>query len=241
VVLRTHGDHLDAIPETDHFFFCVRDPISRFLSGFLSRQRQGLPRYHIPWTEDEAVAFARFDSPVALAVSLSAGGLEQQHAEAAMRAIYHVRDSYWKWFKEPDYFKRRSDNILWIGRQESLDLRPLAAVLDLEGLELPADPRRANKTLVVKPELSELGKQNLRQWYAKDYEFLELCDELHPDAGDPVVLNGGGPDQALVGRIMSGRPFALGNADAIRLAKVARRKHRSQRWLVTHAGSLRHR
>jgi hypothetical protein len=241
VVLHTHGDHLDAIPETDHFFFCVRDPISRFVSGFLSRQRQGLPRFHIPWTEDEAEAFARFDSPVALAVSLSAGGREQQHAETAMRTIYHVRDSYWKWFEEPDYLKRRSDNILWIGRQESLDLRPLATRLELESLELPADPRRANKTIHAKPELSELARQNLREWYAKDYEFLELCDVLHPAAADLVELNGRGSNQAFVGRMMSGRPFALGNADAIRLAKIARPKHRSQRWLVSHAASLRHR
>ena len=38
-----------------------------------------------------------------------------------MRAIGHVRSSYWDWFKDPDYFKRRSDHILWIGHQESLD------------------------------------------------------------------------------------------------------------------------
>jgi hypothetical protein len=218
-----HEDHLSAIPETDYYFFCVRDPIARYVSGFLSRQREGLPRYHIPWKKGEAEAFAKFDTPDALAVALTAGGPDQQHAEAALGSIQHVRSSYWDWFGDPDYFKRRSDHILWIGHQESLDLTPLAATLGLERMQLPTDPARANKTDRAKPELSELARQNLRQWYAKDYQFLELCDELCPEGKAPNLDN---PDanRTLVGRVMSGRPFALSNADALHLARVVRRR-----------------
>ena len=158
VEVRKHEIKLAAIPEDDYFFFCLRDPIERYVSGFLSRLRQGEPRYHIPWTEGEAVAFARFQSPDALALSLTAGGTEQQEAEAAMRAIVHVRASYWDWFGDPDYFKGRADHILWIGHLEALDLAPLADTLGFETLQLPTDPRKANKGPDEKPKLSELGQ-----------------------------------------------------------------------------------
>jgi hypothetical protein len=178
LMLHTHWTRLNVVPEDDFFFFCVRDPISRFVSGFLSRQREGKPRYVIRWREDEKLAFSRFDSPDGLAVALSAGGREQQSAEDAMHAIRHVRDSYWFWFKDPDYFRQRSDHILWVGRQESLDIESLASTLGVDALHLPDDPIVAHLYTEEKPVLSDLARENLRNWYAKDYEFLELCAEL---------------------------------------------------------------
>ncbi len=178
LIRHPHNIGLPNIPESDYFFFCVRDPIDRYASGFLHRELQGQPRFSVPWSEAEAKAFARFPSPDALAVALSAGGTEQQEAEAAMRDIQHVRSSYWDWFKNPDYFKSRADHILWIGQTESLDMKPLATALGLERAEPPTDPLRANVTPRPKPVLSDLARQNLREWYAKDYMFLELCAEL---------------------------------------------------------------
>jgi hypothetical protein len=134
VVPRRHEIHLDAIPEEDQFFFTVRDPIERYVSGFLSRQREGRPKFDIPWNECEAAAFPEFQSPDALAVALTAGGAEQRNAEAAMRGIVHVRSSYWDWFGDADYFRSRADHILWVGHQENLDLKPLARVLGFKNL-----------------------------------------------------------------------------------------------------------
>jgi hypothetical protein len=225
LVPHRHEDRLSAIPEADYYFFCVRDPIERYVSGFVSRQREGLPTYHNVWSKDEAKAFSRFDSPDALAVSLSAGGTEQREAEAAMRTIWQLRTSFWDWFVDSDYFKRRSDHLLWIGRQESLDMSSLAATLGLNRLELPTDTKRANKTTSAKPQLSDLARQNLRQWYAKDYVFLELCDALYPRNCSPDRRS---PDTSrnIVGRVMSVPPFALSNADALRLGRVAKTRAR---------------
>jgi hypothetical protein len=181
VMVRRHEIHLDAIPEDDYFFFTVRDPIERYVSGFQSRQRQGQPKFDFPWSEEEAAAFLRFHSPDELAVALAAGGAEQREAEAAMRGIVHVRSSYWDWFGDADYFRSRADHILWVGHQEHLDLRPLARALGFENLEPPADPRKAHKAPLDKPELSDLARQNLREWYAPDYAFLDLCSEILPD------------------------------------------------------------
>ena len=155
-----------------------------------------------------------------------------------MRAIQHVRSSYWAWFRDPDYFKSRADHILWIGRQESLDLKPLAASLGLERLELPTDPREANMAIGPRPDLSDLARQNLREWFEKDYMFLELCEELGPEH-DWQALDGRDTGRTFVGRAMSERPFALRNADAFRLARIARaKKHVYRRWLYAHTPFL---
>jgi hypothetical protein len=221
IVKHKHRVALPSIPETDPYFFCVRDPIDRYVSGFLHRELQGRPVFFVPWSEAEANAFARFPSPEALAVSLSAGGTEQRDGEAAMRAIQHVRSSYWDWFQNPEYFKSRADHILWIGRLESLDVKALAVSLGLERLDLPTDSKPANKTPRAKPELSDLARENLRRWYAKDYSFLELCDEIYfgRDWNDMGNRDNGG---TFVSRVMRERPFALHNRDAMRLARIAR-------------------
>jgi hypothetical protein len=180
MVLHGHDVRLDKIPEGEKFFFCVRDPIERYASGFLGRQRQDRPRYDIPWTEREATAFSRFESPEDLAMSLSAGGDLQRHAEDAMRSIDHVRSSYWDMFLDRAYFLSRRDDLLWVGRQEALDIGPLASVLGVDHLTLPEDEVAANRSPDSKPALSDAARNNLRNWYAKEYEFLELCDELFP-------------------------------------------------------------
>lgn len=180
LLLHTHGWHLDDVPEGDKFFFCVRDPIDRYVSGFLYTQRQGQPRFTAPWSEAEAVAFSRFDSPECLAIALGAGGDWQRAAEDAMRTIGHVNTSYWDWFGDPAYFKRRSNDLLWIGRQESLDLEGLAEALGVARLTMPEDTNAANRSPHLRPELSDLGRENLTRWYARDYQFLELCDEVFP-------------------------------------------------------------
>ena len=59
LVLHGHRAHLDGIPVGEKFFFSVRDPIDRYVSAFLSRQRQGRPSHYRPWTEGEATAFSR--------------------------------------------------------------------------------------------------------------------------------------------------------------------------------------
>jgi hypothetical protein len=180
LILHSHNWHLDAVPVGDRFFFIVRDPVDRFVSAFVARQRMDQPRFLVPWTEGERRAYERFGSPDELATSLSAGGELQTSAEDAMHSIGHVSESYWDWFIDPSYFLSRSNDLLWIGRQEALDVAGLAHVLGLKKLVMPDDPVTANRATGPKPELSPLALQNLKRWYAKDYEFLDLCGEVFP-------------------------------------------------------------
>src|SRR6056297_1213665 len=60
VILHPHKTRLKDIPEGEKVFFFLRNPVSRFVSGFNSRLREGKPRYNSPWNEGEKVAFSRF-------------------------------------------------------------------------------------------------------------------------------------------------------------------------------------
>src|SRR5262245_41319225 len=94
VVLHDHTTTLAAIPPGQFVIFFLQEPLSRFVSGFYSRQRQGQPRYFSPWSEDEARAFGRFGTPSDLAAALSSASDEERAAAAAaMTSIQHVRDS----------------------------------------------------------------------------------------------------------------------------------------------------
>jgi hypothetical protein len=46
------------VPVRECFFFCVRDPVSRFVSAFHSGLRMGKPTGFVPWDADEECAFA---------------------------------------------------------------------------------------------------------------------------------------------------------------------------------------
>ena len=59
-VLHPHSTRLSDIPVGDKVLFTLRDPLSRFCSGFYSRLRKGQPRYNFEWSEGESRAFSKF-------------------------------------------------------------------------------------------------------------------------------------------------------------------------------------
>lgn len=85
IVLHEHDTVLDDIPPGEKVFFCLRDPISRFVSGFYSRKRKGQPRYYSEWSDFERQVFETFETPNDLAEALGAG--THRHHELAMQAM----------------------------------------------------------------------------------------------------------------------------------------------------------
>lgn len=195
VVVHGHDVVLSEIPEGERFFFAVRDPISRFASGFRSRQRRGRPRYDNPHTAQEAVAFARFNDPWELGEALSSSDPDLRVAAvAAMHGINHVRTSLLDWFGGEEQLRRRADDCLIVLRQEHLaaGCAELAGLLGVrpQDLALPTDPVTAHRsplTAIPDQRPSPTAARNLRQWYSRDYEFLQLVDESFP----PVALSRG--------------------------------------------------
>jgi hypothetical protein len=190
--LHRHPTQLDHIPEGEKVFFAVRDPVSRFVSGFNSRLRQGQPKFFIPWSPEEKIAFERFKAPNELAEALSDEGRRAQ-AEEAMSAIGHVRASYWRWFRSEEYFHARLDDIMLIAFQERLsaDFDILHGKLALpESVGLSKDKVRSHRTPEgLDKRLSEVGEANLRRWYERDFAFVELCRRVvaeNPRLTDPA-------------------------------------------------------
>ncbi len=71
--------------------FFLRDPIKRYLSGFYSRQRKGLPHKFYEWTADEEIAFGNFSDPDQLAQSLSSADPDERQREfSRAENIQHV-------------------------------------------------------------------------------------------------------------------------------------------------------
>ena len=178
--LHPHGVRLRDVPEGERVIFFVRDPISRFVSAFHSRKRQGQPRYFSPWSPGERVAFQRFGTPNELAAALSSPDLDvREGAVQAMNSIEHVRDSYWNWFENEDYLRSRMPDILFIGFQEHLD-RDFGALRSKLGLSpavnLPLDDVAAHRNpRGLDTHLDDAAVENLRDWFKTDYQFVELC------------------------------------------------------------------
>lgn len=191
LILHPHRIHLRDVPQQEGLVFFVRDPLSRFVSGFNSRLRQGRPRYFRPWNNTEVVVFQRFATPDMLGRALGAEDPEiRSLAEVAMRGIGHVRSSYWDWFEDETLFRKRLDDFVFIGEQEALaaDFEALKVKLGLPAeLALPTDEVIAHKTPPdCDTHLSEDAAGNLAAWYSREYEFLALCRTVRDVVNSPA-------------------------------------------------------
>jgi hypothetical protein len=188
LIFHYHRTTLKDIRPGDRVAFIVRDPISRFVSGFYSRQRQGQPRYYSPWSPGEKLAFERFPTANDLAMALSSKDpLTRKLAMDAMNAIEHVKTHFKYWLVSEDYLLERKSDIIFIGRQESLaqDFEILKHSLDLPATHLPDDPLRAHKNPSESAKnLEPEAKENLRIWYQDDYQLLEVISRLFDEISE---------------------------------------------------------
>jgi hypothetical protein len=178
-----HGVQVSDIPLGEKIFFFMRDPISRFVSGFYGRQRQDRPRYDAPWDPEEEAVFRRFNTPNEVALALSSDDHESRVAAAtALRCLLQLKIPLQSWFYNEAYLRSRASDILFIGFQETLkdDFELLRRILGLPGdVVLPTDEVAAHKNPAqVDYGLESEAMRNLRIWYANDYRFFEICKEI---------------------------------------------------------------
>jgi hypothetical protein len=178
LILHDHFTLLRDVPSHEHACFVVRDPVTRFVSGFNSRLRMGRPLIHMPWTDAERWAFDRFRTPNELAEALSADQEERREdAVRAMAGIRHVNMHQSEWLHSVEYLVERRDSIAFVGFQPRLsdDFARLKARLALpDALTLPRDPVRAHATPVgFDTSLSPPARENVARWYARDAAIVE--------------------------------------------------------------------
>lgn len=180
-----HNKKLSDIPVGEKVIFFVRDPVTRFSSGFYTRWRRGKPRNYSPWTPGEKKAFEKFNTLNSLALALSSDDAdEKKMAVNAMKSIGHVNTSFWNWFESESYFLSRLDDIFFFGYQESLDkdFEQLKEKLEIpKRVKLPTTDVGTHRTPPgLDTSLDEKAIANLKTWYTADYEFLALCRQIVP-------------------------------------------------------------
>jgi sulfotransferase famil protein len=175
IVIHGHGVRLADVPPDDDVFFFLRHPVERYVSGFNSRFRHGRPLRDFSWTHGEERAFARFQSPNALAEALGSPDPElARDARFAMRNINHVSSSFSDWFTLDELVARR-ERIVLLGLQPSLehDFAFIKRRLGIpDTVTLPADPVFAHRTPPsYETALSPAAHANVTAWYATDIDF----------------------------------------------------------------------
>lgn len=195
IVLHEHDFTLGMVPKGEFAFFVLRDPVERYVSSFASRQKQGLPRYHYPWSRGEKAAFSRFASAEDLALALgSSDKAERGAAERAMRTIRHVRDSYARMLGDLAQICSREDRIAFVGFQHRLDddfarFRSLADLPSSIGLPTGTVEAHRAQDSGTKAPLLRPAIDNLKSWYAQDLAIYAALRQAHEPLtdGQPVA------------------------------------------------------
>lgn len=187
IQLHRHSFRMHHVPPEDHVFFCLRDPVDRFVSAFYSRLNKGQPRYYFEWSEEERRAFETFPTPERLAGALASPDPEERAlAEWALRNIRHM-GSMQRFVGTPPQLRARLGQVVYIARQETLstDWEQMKALLHLPpDAELPTARVGAHRRdPSLNAELDEASTAALREWYRQDYALLKYCDEVRASNG----------------------------------------------------------
>jgi Sulfotransferase family len=169
-------------PDLRALFF-IRDPMARFVSGFNSRLRQGLPRHHVPWSPTEAIAFKEFATANQLAEALDEGNPSRGRLAAfAMNGILHVAERLADYLGPVSFLQKEKNSIFYIGdiatfAQDFVELRRLLHIDD--DIALPGDDVEAHRSPAeLDRSLSPAAVRNLQAWYREDYEIYKWCQNF---------------------------------------------------------------
>lgn len=179
IVVHRHDFGLRELPHDGICWFVVRDPVARFVSGFYSRFRKGLPLNDVPWSLEEEAAFGSYPTAHALADGLAR---DEENAHFAMRHIRHLMYPLSDWLVSAAFVRQHRKKILYVARQERLsaDWARIRAILALPSYcALPDDPIAANRSpdQFASP-LSSEGLAAVRRYYVGDYKILEALEAL---------------------------------------------------------------
>lgn len=178
IIKHPHAVNLRDLPKGEPFFFSVRHPVSRFVSGFYSRKRKGQPRILKEWTYHEKKAFARFDHANDLAEALFAKGPRGLQAMAAIQSLSHTAKSQIDWFVRRGFFIE-GKHLAGIIRQEHFDADWVQFCRQIGIAQPPMptpDPQRQHRNdYSAVPPLSRAARANLERWYTQDIEFYRYC------------------------------------------------------------------
>lgn len=179
-VLHERGARLRDVPPGEKFFFVVRHPVERFVSGFNSRLRRQMQGRGEPWSDAETLAFHIFKTPNELGEALASDDRKLRTvAAAAMRGILHVREPMTYWL-DPGELQARKGDVLAILRMARLDadFTRMRNTLGLGSGVALLDDLTDGRAPRAAAELSELATARISRHYRADIDLFNFCIQL---------------------------------------------------------------
>lgn len=176
------------------YFFSVRNPVTRFKSGFYSRKRKGRPRYDREWSKFETQAFECFEHANDLAESLFRPDKIGEQATASILSILHTAQNQSAYFASSGHFLEQCPPLAVI-RVEKFEkdiskfLKGLGLGVEILERVMPTahDSAVHRNNYADIPELSEKAIRNLERWYAQDIAFYDMCSAWIERQSDHVA------------------------------------------------------
>jgi len=164
------------------YVFFVRDPLKRFLSAYLERQRQGAPEYFAPWVPSERRTFKIFQTPGEFVCALNSSDPHRSdQAQEALEAWFFTMSRLSDFMGNLSNVRQcvASGQFMFVGRAEHMDedytrLVETLRARDLLARPVPAAPPR-NKAMPAESKNVSLGScsvYNLQQYYMEDYQII---------------------------------------------------------------------
>jgi len=169
--------------EDHRFAFIFREPTERFISGFHSRLRMGVPERKVIWSPKEAAAFAVFKTPNELAEALySDDTYTLSAAHYSMNAIRHLHRGYEYHFgKQSHFIIHKQDKIVTCIDLKNLDMNihQFLNQIGIEQVNIDIDQYSEMRTITDHSKyLSELARLSLKEFWKNEYNFYELFQKL---------------------------------------------------------------
>ncbi len=169
--------------EDHRFAFIFREPTERFISGFHSRLRMGIPDRKVIWSPKEAAAFAVFKTPNDLAEALYCDDTyTMSAAHYSMNAIRHLHRGYEFHFGNQFRFAaHKQDKIVTCIDLKNLDknIHRFLNQIGIEHVNIDIDQYSEMRTITDHSKyLSELARVSLKQFWKNEYKYYELFQTL---------------------------------------------------------------
>ena len=167
--INAHFTRLGHKPKGCYTLF-VRDPVDRWISGFLSRARQGCPSHCFLSSRNERVMFHNYPSPNDLAEAMFAPrGF--QHAVQASQQSLHIAHGF-KYYLP--HFQQNTERILFVGSMSSMN-QDVDVLLQILGLTVKSKRMHLHtnpKQLSDMTHLSNKGRCMLEKVLQTDFDIL---------------------------------------------------------------------
>ncbi|GMI28715.1 hypothetical protein TrCOL_g12125 [Triparma columacea] len=161
--------------ENHRYIFFVRDPVDRWISGFMSRFRVGCPSHCHLGDEEEMQTFHLFPTPNSLAEELGT-----RFGNEANRKTFHTHRTISYYIKGVDNLRSMIDRVAFVGDFRSMEQDTLFIH---ESMGMPAHKLSKEKVHAAPQlpkkytELSMLGRCRLEEFLREDYEITDYLFE----------------------------------------------------------------